>query len=149
MQTPPRITPMFKLMMGAQVFLLRRNLMGPMGNIIMVITTTGRKSGKQFSTPIGYQRDGDDVIAFNLGGGSNWYKNMLANPLVTLNIKGRSMAMRGTLITDQAEVLRVIDLYLKHQPDPTRRFLGFTPEMTTEERVKVAERIIFVRFRRA
>ena len=46
-----------------QTFLLRHNWIGGMSNFIMVITTSGRKSGKQYSTPIGYIYDGDDLIS--------------------------------------------------------------------------------------
>lgn len=149
MSTPPNApanTFMFRLAMKAQVFLLRRNWIGPMSKVLMVITTTGRKSGKKFSTPIGYQRDGDGVLAFNLGGGSNWYKNVLQNPDVTLNIKGKAQRMRGAAVSDPAEVARVIDLYCQEQPDVVKRFWGFDPAVAQAERLQKAAHLCFVRF---
>lgn len=59
----PRIPRFAKAAMAFQAFLLRRNWMGPMSDEIMVITTTGRKSGRSYTTPIGYLRDGASVIA--------------------------------------------------------------------------------------
>ena len=41
-----------KFAMGVQIFLLRRGWMGKMDDFVMIITTTGRKSGKKFTTPI-------------------------------------------------------------------------------------------------
>ncbi len=144
--TPPANTFMFRLAMRAQIFLLRRNWIGPMSKVLMVITTTGRKSGKPFSTPIGYLRDGDSVLAFNLGGRSNWYKNVLQNPEVTLVIQGKTQRMRGAAVSDTAEIARVIDLYCQTQPDIVKRFWGFDPTAGQTERIRGAEHIRFVRF---
>jgi deazaflavin-dependent oxidoreductase (nitroreductase family) len=149
MQAPPKITFMFRVAMAVQIFLLRRNWMGPAGNILMVITTTGRKSGKPHSTPIGYQPDGDAVIAFNLGGNSNWFKNVLRTPLVTLSIKGQQRAMHGELVTDPAEIERIVTLYQKAQPNIVERFWGLTAESAPEVRTAVKERVKFLRFRQA
>lgn len=149
MQTPPKITPMFRVAMAAQIFLLRRNWMGPAGNILMVITTTGRKSGKQHTTPVGYQLDGDSVIAFNLGGSSNWFKNVLKTPLVTLVIKGKARMMRGELVTDPAEIERLVTLYQKDQPNIVERFWGLAADSAPEIRASVKERVKFLRFRQA
>ena len=41
-----------KWILQFQVFLLRHRLMGPMNRQFMVITTTGRKSGRRHSVPI-------------------------------------------------------------------------------------------------
>lgn len=142
----PRVTPFTKFALATQVFLLRHNWMGAAGNIIMVITTTGRKSGRSYTTPIGYQRDGDSVIAFNVGGRSNWYKNVLQNPAATLMIKGQTMQVRGRLITDKAEIAQVVDLYLKEQANIVERFWKLTASASAEERMKLTEHIKFIRF---
>jgi deazaflavin-dependent oxidoreductase (nitroreductase family) len=112
-----------KAAMGVQAFLLRRNWMGGMSSVIMVITTTGRKSGKQFSTPVGYIRDGEDFVSLNPGGTSNWYRNVLANPDVTLNVKGQDYHARGTHITDQQEKERLFEIFKRdHRPAFPRLF---------------------------
>lgn len=143
---PPKVNFLFKLSLKPQIFLLRRNMMGSAGNFLMVITTTGRKSGRQFSTPIGYLRDGETVYAFNLGGHSNWYKNMLANPLVKLEIKGKAYMMRGEKITDSAEAERVLGLYQQQQPSTAQRFFGLAADAAGAERLKVLDRVILVKF---
>lgn len=120
--------------------------MGPAGNIIMVITTTGRKSGKHIATPIGYQRDGDTVLAFNVGGISNWYKNLAKNPVVTLEIKKKTYQMRGTYITDANEIRQAMELYKREQASMLPRFFGIPADASEDELMKAAERIKFVRF---
>ena len=54
---PPTLNGFMKAAMNAQVWMLRRGLMGSMSDQIMVITVTGRKSGRRYSTPIGFLRD--------------------------------------------------------------------------------------------
>ncbi|NWF68837.1 MAG: nitroreductase family deazaflavin-dependent oxidoreductase [Chloroflexi bacterium] len=113
-----------KAMMGFQAFMLRRNWMGGMSNFVMVITTTGRKSGKQFSTPIGYIRDGETLISLNPGGVSNWYKNLLAHPEVTLNIKGQDYRACAERISDQAEKERLFEIYKRDHAQVFPRLFG-------------------------
>ncbi len=143
---PRHISPFAKLAFKAQIFLLRRNWMGSAGNIIMVITTTGRKSGKRITTPIGYQRDGDTVLAFNVGGISNWYKNLAQNPMVTLEIKKSTYQMRGSYITDTNEIRQALELYKREQASMLPRFFGIPADVSEDELMKAAERIKFVRF---
>jgi len=50
---------------------------------IMVITHTGRSSGRRYRTPVNYARFGDDVYCIaGFGAGSDWYRNVLAHPRV-------------------------------------------------------------------
>ena len=141
-----RVSPLAKMAFKAQIFLLRRNWMGPAGNIIMVITTTGRKSGKKFTTPIGYQRDGDTVLAFNVNGSSNWYKNVAQNPLVTLEIKKQTYQMRAVYITDTDEIRQALECYKREQPSMLPRFFDIPSDASGDALMKAAEKVKFVRF---
>ena len=62
------------------------------GTTTLLLTTTGRKSGKQYTTPLIYTFDGDDPVIVASQGGSpdnpDWYLNLLANPHVDVQIKG-------------------------------------------------------------
>lgn len=135
-----------KFAFKAQIFLLRRNWMGKMGKIVMIITTTGRKSGRSFSTPIGFQRDKDTIIAFNVGGISNWYKNIAQNPLVTLEIQQQVFKMRGEYVTNNAEIKQIIMLYQREQPAMMQRFFGIPADAQEADMMKAAEKVKFVRF---
>ncbi len=105
----PRVSGFARMMFGLQVFLLRRNWMGSMGDELMVITVTGRKSGRSYSTPIGFVRDGDGYAAVSRG--SQWVRNATTAPEVTLEIKGRPIKARATRVTDPVEQARLVDLY--------------------------------------
>lgn len=120
--------------------------MGKMGSVLMVITTKGRKTGKSYSTPIGFQRDGDTVVAFNVGGSSNWYKNIAHNPVATLEIQQKTYQMRGQYVTDTDEIRRILELYQREQPSMLSRFFGIAADASGDALMKAAERIKFVRF---
>ncbi|MEP7134653.1 MAG: nitroreductase/quinone reductase family protein [Chloroflexota bacterium] len=52
---------------------------------IMVIKHRGRKSGKEYLTPVNYAIvSGEIYCTAGFGSGSDWYRNMLANPNIEL-----------------------------------------------------------------
>jgi deazaflavin-dependent oxidoreductase (nitroreductase family) len=57
---------------------------------LLLLTTTGAKSGKQRINPLVFTRDGENYVIIASKGGSpmhpDWYHNLLANPDVTLEI---------------------------------------------------------------
>ncbi len=47
---------------------------GEAGNLpVLLLTTTGRRSGKQRTTPLLYVRDGDDLVVVASNGGRDWF----------------------------------------------------------------------------
>lgn len=121
-QPPQQMPAIAKAAMRLQVFLLRHNLMGAMGDEILAITVKGRKSGKVYSTPIGYLRDGETIIA--LSRGTNWIKNALAAGEATLEIKGQPIKVRVEAVTDQAERERIFGLYQRDRVKNFSRLFG-------------------------
>jgi hypothetical protein len=55
---------------------------------VMLITFTGRKSGRTYTTPISYDREGDLVTAFT---GARWWRNLEGGAPVTLFIKRQEL----------------------------------------------------------
>ena len=62
------------------------------GRQVLVLTTTGAKTGEKRETPLVYSRDGNDiVIVASMGGAPShpaWYHNIIANPRVTIEVDG-------------------------------------------------------------
>ena len=60
------------------------------GSPMVLLTTTGARTGRTLTSPLVYSTDGDNVviIASKAGAPSNpaWYHNLVANPTVTLEI---------------------------------------------------------------
>lgn len=84
-------------------------------NRLILLTTTGAKSGKQRTTPIAYSTDGDTlVIAASKGGAPvnpDWYFNLVANPIVTVELGTETFQARAIVVADEAERQR---LYTHH-----------------------------------
>lgn len=64
------------------------------GGDLLLLTTTGAKSGTEWTTPLGYVRHGELllVVGSNLGGPNHpdWYHNLLAHPVVRVEIGTRT-----------------------------------------------------------
>ncbi len=71
-----------------------------MGMKTVELHTTGRKSGKEYSTLLSTPvHDNQSVVLVASKGGSqdhpDWYKNLVANPDVSLTVDGRTVPMRA------------------------------------------------------
>ncbi|MCF6473067.1 nitroreductase family deazaflavin-dependent oxidoreductase [Nonomuraea sp. MG754425] len=59
---------------------------------VLLLTTKGRNSGKPYTTPLIYQRFGDDYLVVASKGGDpdhpQWYKNLQADPEVKVQVMG-------------------------------------------------------------
>ncbi|TDD07333.1 nitroreductase family deazaflavin-dependent oxidoreductase [Nonomuraea diastatica] len=70
---------------------------------VLLLTTKGRRSGRPYTTPLIYQRHGDDhVIVASKGGDPDhpeWYKNLLANPDVDVQVKDQRFKARARTAT--------------------------------------------------
>jgi len=68
---------------------------------LLLMTTTGAKSGKERVIPIVYTRDGDRlVIAASKGGAPtnpDWFHNVSAHPEVTVELPGERFAARASV----------------------------------------------------
>jgi deazaflavin-dependent oxidoreductase (nitroreductase family) len=60
------------------------------GSPMILVTHTGRRSGRRITTPLVYTRDGDDVVIIASKGGADehplWYLNMQADPHVHVEL---------------------------------------------------------------
>jgi deazaflavin-dependent oxidoreductase (nitroreductase family) len=60
------------------------------GTTALLLTTTGRKSGEERTTPLIYQPDGDRYVIVASKGGAEehpgWYRNLSENPTVELQV---------------------------------------------------------------
>ena len=137
-----------KWLLRIQVFLLRHHLMGPFNRQFMIITTVGRKSRRKHSIPLGFIRDGSTYLAFNLGGKSNWYKNALANPYVTLEVDGRRIEACAEPVPTTNPVLlgQVLDAYERAHPGMFTEFFQLAPDASQDERLKIGDYAAFMRF---
>lgn len=146
--TSPRKAPRWaRKMMQFQAFLLRHNLLGRLGDELMVITTTGRKSGQKFATPLGFLRDGDTLIALNPHGRSDWFKNVMANPEALLEIRGKTLRVRAERVVDLQERMRLCALYRQQRPGSFKLLFGVPVDASADQLREAMLSREFVRFR--
>jgi deazaflavin-dependent oxidoreductase (nitroreductase family) len=89
------------------------------GRPVLILTTTGAKSGERRETPLAYTRDGDDiVIVASMGGAPRnpaWYHNLVANPRVTVELGGETFQAEAR-VTDPEERRRLYDRHAEVFP---------------------------------
>jgi deazaflavin-dependent oxidoreductase (nitroreductase family) len=65
----------------------------------LLLTTTGRRSGKEHTTPLIYGRDGDRYLIVASRGGApehpQWYLNLVANPEIGVQVMGDRFKARA------------------------------------------------------
>jgi deazaflavin-dependent oxidoreductase (nitroreductase family) len=76
------------------------------GARLLLLTTTGARTGRPHTTPVGYLPDGADrvlVIASAAGAPKHpaWYHNLLANPLVTVESGAFTYEARAVVLTGE------------------------------------------------
>lgn len=71
---------------------------------ILLLSTIGAKSGQERVTPLGYGMDGDRyiVVAANAGAPAHpdWYYNLVAQPLVTVEVGAERFQARARVAQD-------------------------------------------------
>ena len=97
-----------------QVWLYRRTdgrRAGSMGGTpILLLTTTGRKSGVARVRPVGYLEEGDRLVVCGSNGGSDhppaWALNLQANPSATVELKADTFPVTASeVLGDEYEAL--------------------------------------------
>ncbi|MFF5111066.1 nitroreductase family deazaflavin-dependent oxidoreductase [Streptosporangium sp. NPDC000509] len=75
------------------------------GTTTLILTTVGRKSGERRSTPLIYQRHGDDLLVVASKGGADdpplWYLNLQADPEVEVQVLDDRFKARARTATPE------------------------------------------------
>jgi deazaflavin-dependent oxidoreductase (nitroreductase family) len=82
------------------------------GMPVLLLTTTGAKTGRSLTRPLVYTRDGDRIviIASFAGAPHNppWYHNLVAHPVATVELGNEKFQVRAT-VTSGEERQRLFD----------------------------------------
>jgi deazaflavin-dependent oxidoreductase (nitroreductase family) len=69
------------------------------GTTVLILTTTGRRSGEPRSTPLIYGKHGEDHVVVASKGGADgdpgWYLNLSEQPEVTVQVRGDRFKARA------------------------------------------------------
>ncbi len=71
------------------------------GRPLLLLTTTGAKSGEQRTTPLVYSKDGERLVIIASMGGApkhpSWYLNLVANPEATVEVGTEKFTARASV----------------------------------------------------
>jgi len=69
----------------------------------LLLTVTGRRTGRELTSPLIFARDGDDyVVVASMGGAPKhpmWYLNLQANPQARIQVRADEMAVTARTAT--------------------------------------------------
>jgi deazaflavin-dependent oxidoreductase (nitroreductase family) len=104
MKLPPRVAYAFGL--------------GPIiGGLVLLLTTTGRRSGLMRVTPLQYEEVEDVIYIGSMRGErADWFRNIVADPHVQVRVKNRRFHGLAESITDPARIADFLALRLERHP---------------------------------
>ncbi|MEI7845421.1 MAG: nitroreductase family deazaflavin-dependent oxidoreductase [Chloroflexota bacterium] len=100
------------------------------GFTVILLTTQGRRSGKSFTTPLGFfeHPDGYVIVASNGGRPTHpaWYFNLKSNPQVTLQVFDKNLSSTAEILSGEArrqmwqQVIATAPAYAEYEQKTTR-----------------------------
>jgi deazaflavin-dependent oxidoreductase (nitroreductase family) len=83
-------------------------------SVELQITVTGRKSGREFSTPVWFVREGKTIYLMPVRGSKNqWYKNVLKSKRIKISSGRVSLELAAKPINDSKGVGSIADKFRK------------------------------------
>jgi deazaflavin-dependent oxidoreductase (nitroreductase family) len=100
--------------------LLRSPLHGVISKYLLLITFTGRKSGKTYTTPVSYAQEDGQVTIFTH---ANWWKNLRGGAPVSLRLRGRDVqGLAEPFAEDKQEIAEALAAHLRKSPFDARYY---------------------------
>ena len=143
MSETPTVPP---IVSSAMKFVLRSPAHGMVSKMVLLITFTGRKSGKTYTTPVDYSQDGDQVTIFSH---ANWWKNLRGGAPVTLRLRGREVpGLAEPVAEDKQAIAAGLAAHLRKVPSDAK-YYGVTFDdqnnPRAEEVEKAAQNAVMIR----
>ena len=89
------------------------------GNPMILLTTTGARSGQPRTCPLTYTMDGDRLVIIASRAGADrhpdWFHNLAANPQVTVEL-GTETFQANAIVTEEPERTRIFDERIAEMP---------------------------------
>jgi len=114
------------------------------GRFVLLLTTTGRKSGRARVTALTYDEfEGTTFVASARGASADWLRNIRRNPNVTVRAGNRTFDGRAAVITDPTRVADYLERQMKRRPrlfGMILRLEGLPKGATREQLERIAAR---------
>ena len=113
--TIPTWTPPLWLNAGMKLMLRTPGLQRFLGRAIALVTFTGRRSGRSYTTPVTYARHGDTVIVITKKF-RKWWRNFEERPEVQLRLAGRTFTGRAKASVGDEREASTLMTFLQNRP---------------------------------
>ena len=92
--------------------------LGPIyGRMVLLLTTTGRKSGLKRVTPLQYEQiNGEIYIGSARGVKADWFRNIQADPHIEVRVKSSRFKGVAEPITDPERIADFLEIRLQRHP---------------------------------
>ncbi len=128
-------------------FMLKSPLQIFMGNT-MLITVTGRKTGRKIAVPVNYYREADALWVITTRS-RNWWRNVKGGAEVDLHVHGKGQKGFAEAILNESVVAAHVGDYIRHFPVSAAaldvRMENGIPN--AEEVVRLAKERLFIKIR--
>jgi deazaflavin-dependent oxidoreductase (nitroreductase family) len=120
---------------------------------LLLLTVTGRYSGRRYSIPVGYQRHGDElVVMVSEARRKKWWRNYYEPGPVSVRLRGQDRSGRAELVAPGSDEFREIaEQTLRRVPYMRRAFrvAGYDPGagLRSDQLDDLGEEIAIVRIR--
>jgi deazaflavin-dependent oxidoreductase (nitroreductase family) len=118
------------------------------GKMVLLLTTTGRKSGLPRTTPLQYEKIGEDYyVGASNGSKSDWVRNIQANSLTSVEVKDQRFTADSEIITDRERIADFLQYRLTKHPLMLRLILkmdGCSSNPGRDELMAYAEKLVLV-----
>ncbi|MCL4269840.1 MAG: nitroreductase family deazaflavin-dependent oxidoreductase [Anaerolineales bacterium] len=100
-------------------WVLRSPFHGMLSNGMMLISVTGRKTGRTYTLPVGYYVEGDYLWVIT-SRDRTWWKNLQGGAQVNLLLKRKPVQTFAETETDEKSVETRMYEYLRHVPQAAK-----------------------------
>jgi deazaflavin-dependent oxidoreductase (nitroreductase family) len=87
----------------------------------MLVTVTGRKTGRKITLPVNYYQEADNLWVLT-SRDRTWWRNLRNGGEVDVRLHGRDYTGAGELVLNESAVASRLTQYVRHQPDSARYF---------------------------
>ena len=117
------------------------------GNLLLV-TVTGHKSGKTYTTPVNYIQV-EQIVYVTSKKGRTWWKNLRGGAEAVLRLRGKNIKTATEVLEDEPEVAARLAVYLENATQYARYFgvsLDANGKINLEDVAKAAHNRVLILF---
>ena len=133
---------------SAMKFVLRSPVHGLVSKNVLLISFTGRKSGKTYTTPVSYSQFGDQVYIFTHAA---WWKNLGSSAPVSLRMRGQEFqGLAEPVSTDKRAIADALIAHLRKVPSDAGYYhvtFDENKNPRAEEAEKAVQTVVMIRVR--